>query len=169
MFLLNILRIIRELGWNTNKMNLALFNSMTRNYIYIEAGREIDETSRFFRVSIGTSKQSNRDYLFLLAYSMSHNYFLELNSSSVADYLLNIAESLGGSRYVCPLDVLRIRNIKIRDLVRAIKAKSSISDDYLVRKNSENQRAALDSAYFAMKKMARNLTLPSEAAVKNLK
>lgn len=142
---------------------------MTRNYIYIEAGREIDETSRFFRVSIGTSKQSNRDYLFLLAHAMSHNYFLELNSSSVADYLLNIAESLGGSRYVCPLDVLRIRNIKIRDLVRAIKANATISEDYVVRKNSENQRAALDSAYYAMKKLARNLTLPSEAAVKNLK
>lgn len=79
---------------------------MTRNYIYIEAGREIDMSSRFFRVSIGTNKQANRDYLFLLAWATDHNYFREVSCE-------------------------------------------------------EHQRDLLDSAYYSMKKLARNLTLPS--------
>lgn len=135
---------------------------MTRNYIYIEAGREIDTSSRFFRVSIGTNKQANRDYLFLLAYATDHNYYLELNSSKVADYLLNIAKSLGDSTPGRTLDILNIQNVKVRDLVRALKNSSRISDRYLTRSCEEHQRDLLDSAYYSMKKLARNLTLPSE-------
>lgn len=134
---------------------------MTRNYIYIEAGRVIDTSSRFFRVSIGTSIQANRDYLFLLAYATDHNYFLELNSSKVADYLLNIAKSLGSSCDGRALDILNIQNVKVRDLVRALKSSTKISDKYLTRSCEEHQRDLLDSAYYSMKKLARNLTLPS--------
>ena len=135
---------------------------MTRNYIYIEAGRVIDTSSRFFRVSIGTSIQANRDYLFLLAYATDHNYFLELNSAAVADYLLNIAKSLGSSCDGRALDILNIQNVKVRDLVRALKSSTKISAKYLTRSCEEHQRDLLDSAYYSMKKLARNLTLPSE-------
>ena len=38
---------------------------MKHYYYYIMAGREIDETAQFFKVAVGSSKQAQRDFLYL--------------------------------------------------------------------------------------------------------
>lgn len=134
---------------------------MTHSYLYIEAGRIIDENSKFYRVFVGTSRQANRDYLFLLAYAETNNYFLQIDSQVTDDYLLNIAKSLPNFQKHFPFDNLNLQQVQIRDLVRSIKAHEAIQRQALTRNFSSLQRELLDSAYFTFKNLARNLTLPS--------
>lgn len=135
---------------------------MTHSYLYIEAGRIIDENSKFYRVFVGTSRQANRDFLFLLAHAESNNYFLQITSQVTDDYLLNIAKSLPGFQKHFPFDNLNLQQVQIRDLVRAIKAHEAIKRHDQTQNFSTQQRELLDSAYFTFKNMARNLKLPSE-------
>lgn len=134
---------------------------MKHSYLYIEAEREIDETSKFFRVWVGTSHQANRDYLFLLAYATNNNYFLQSTSSVTDEYLLNIAKSLPNFESRFPLENLNLQHVQIRDLVRAIKGNEAIKRNAQTKNFSSAQREMLDSAYYSFKKLARNLTLPS--------
>ena len=135
---------------------------MKHSYLYIEAGREIDESSRFFRVYVGASAQANRDYLFLLAHATNNNYFLQITSSVTDEYLLNIAKSLPNFESHFPLENLNLQHVQIRDLVRAIKSKEAIKRTEQTKNFSSAQREMLDSAYYSFKKLARNLTLPSK-------
>lgn len=87
---------------------------MTHFYYYIEAGREMDDTSRVYRVAIGASIQANRDYLFLIAFSQSHGHYFEIVSESSKEF---IAKVLACGYHLEP--------IFARDLVRGLKSQTA--------------------------------------------
>lgn len=87
---------------------------MSRIYYFIEAGRTVDLTARFYRVEVSATKQGDRDFLFLLARAASLNYYFELRSVASTAFIARLADSLG-------VDFLPMQAVKARDLVRAIK------------------------------------------------
>lgn len=99
---------------------------MTHYYLYIEAGREIDESTKFYKVAVGTSKQATRDYLFLIAFSESHGHFFSIVSESVQTFLDKIAVQLTGNPQASICTALTVRPISARELVRSFKASCAI-------------------------------------------
>lgn len=67
---------------------------MTHFYYYIVAGKECDETTRIFSVSIGQSKQAQRDFLTLTALSVDLGHFFEIRSDSSSEFVMRLLESL---------------------------------------------------------------------------
>lgn len=113
---------------------------MIHYHLYIAAGAELDATAKFFKVAIGSSKQDQRDYLFLLAHSVDHFHYFEQWSSEV-DAFLDKCWTLAG------LERKLIQRVSARELVRALKANTfpSLSQQYL--HNVHYMRNALDIAY----------------------
>lgn len=113
---------------------------MTHYYLYIAAGAELDATAKFFKVAVGSSKQSQRDYLFLLAHSVEHFHFFEMWSNEV-DLFLDKCWTLSG------LDRALIQQVSARELVRAFKSNAypALSQQYL--HNVSQMRFALNTAY----------------------
>lgn len=70
------------------------YSSMTHLYYYIVAGKECDETTRIFSVSIGQGKQAQRDFLTLTALSVDHGHFFEIRSESSSEFVMRLLESL---------------------------------------------------------------------------
>lgn len=118
-------------------------------YIYIEAGAQIDLGSRFFRVGIGTSKQANRDFLFLLGHAVSSGFYFEKQSDVTDNFLKNIAKSLN-------LDSTLELNVTLIDgrcLVRSIKAQTAANGNPYAAHNAEHQRLMLYADYRFMSKL----------------
>lgn len=126
---------------------------MTSIYIYIEAGRVIDDSTKFFKVEVGTGRQSNRDYLFMLGFAVSRNYYFEKQSRETDEFLYKIAQSLGTYPTPLTLEALNIQHVRVRDLVRAIKKSEKAAAKPIVRNNIEHQRDFLDSNYFFHKNL----------------
>lgn len=86
---------------------------MTHKYLLIEAGQLIDETTHCYIVMIGTSKQADRDYLAILANSMSCGYYFELYKQVQAEFLYRIQREY--------TNLPPLQSITARDYVRAMK------------------------------------------------
>lgn len=113
---------------------------MKHYFYYIMAGREIDETAQFFKVAIGSSKQAQRDFLFLTSFSVQHNDYFEIVSRSSQEFLEKVRDSL------C-FDELDIKYCDARDLVRSLKANTQVATPQYVRDNADHQRRILDINY----------------------
>lgn len=87
---------------------------MTHYYHYIAADADINENTQFYSVGIGTSKQANSDYLFLIAYAAEHHHYFELFTTQTMDFVRKCKKSLAP---IIPCTV----KISARDLVRALK------------------------------------------------
>lgn len=87
---------------------------MTHFYYYIEAGRELSTDSNFFRVAVGTNAQAQRDYLFLIAYSVEHAHYFERFSPDSDSFISRVAESIQVPR-------LPFVQLTARQLVRYFK------------------------------------------------
>lgn len=106
--------------------SIILFNpyinyTMNHYYLYIDAGRVIDSTAKFYKVAVPSSQQGQRDYLFLVAHSVERNHFFELWSNQVDEFLWNIGQSLADGSVENPLDFVPIRPISARELVRNMR------------------------------------------------
>lgn len=88
---------------------------MTHFYYYIAAGRDIESGAKFYRVSLGQSKQATRDYLFLVAFSTQHGHFFSLRSADSSEFVGKCLASLG-------IDFSGVTSISGRDLVRLLKS-----------------------------------------------
>lgn len=113
-------------GSVTKCASLILFNpyisyTMNHYYLYIDAGRVIDSTAKFYKVAVPSSQQGQRDYLFLIAHSVERNHFFEIWSQQVADFIWNIGQSLADGSVENPLDFVPIRPISARELVRNMR------------------------------------------------
>lgn len=92
---------------------------MSKCYFLIEAGQTVDLSSNFYCVDVSSSKQGDRDFLFLIAHAACHNYYFELRSVESFAFISRLAQSLN-------VDFLPFRAVKARDLVRAIKKRVSL-------------------------------------------
>lgn len=112
---------------------------MVHLHYYITAGDTIDETTRIFVVSVGTTAQANRDYLFLTAHAVTHGHYFELKSKESAEFVSRLLrENHVPESSMTP--------VKARDLVRAIKSDTAVplssfgNADYLKKQLDVNYR-----------------------------
>ena len=132
--------------------SLILFNpyinyKMNHYYLYIDAGRVIDSTAKFFKVAVPSSKQGQRDYLFLVAHSVEQNHYFELWNQQVADFLWNIGKSLANGSVENPLDFVPLRPISARELVRNIRGHVVDPVPDFVARNQNHMRHFLNVNY----------------------
>ena len=123
---------------------------MTHYFCLIMAGREIDSDTRIFKVAVGSSRQSDRDYLFLVAQSVENNWYFEKWSSQVADFVQLVLESLAPEQTDDPLGGTLIEGITARDLVRNLKEGTKIPTDPQIFRNANNVRHWLSLNYRTM-------------------
>lgn len=115
---------------------------MTHYHYYIESGQVIDETTRVFKVGIGTTRQADRDYLFLVSYAMSHGHFFHICDSESSEFVLKL---IGACREDGVL--LTVENVTARVLVRSLKNQERIPLDVDTLKNNHHAKMFLDSNY----------------------
>ena len=82
---------------------------MTRYYYYVVAGRQCDQTTQIFKVAVGTNKQSQRDYAFLLANAQQHGHYFEIVSRESDEFIRRLRLSL--AEYDVQLEWLSCRDL----------------------------------------------------------
>lgn len=112
---------------------------MKHKYLLIECGREIDIDSHFCFIYVGSSKQAQRDYLTILANSVSCGYYFELYSTEVAKFLLNVMESVSHQ--------ITLHSIDARDYCRALKQNVSLPNDEELLRNRHHMLNFLNTNY----------------------
>lgn len=118
---------------------------MTTKYLYIQAGRKLDNKSVFVVVMVSEhTKQGKRDLDFLNAFSDQKGYFFARFSSDIADFL-GKCENQIVSQY--GLDAFDIKKCDARDLVRSIKDSEPLPIDYTQERNRRLLLESIDSAY----------------------
>lgn len=132
--------------------SLILFNPyiiciMNHYYLYIDAGRVIDSTAKFYKVAVPSSQQGQRDYLFLVAHSVEQNHYFELWSQLVSEFMWNIGQSLAGGSVENPLDFVPLRPITARELVRNMRGNVVDPMPDFVQRNQNHMRHFLNVNY----------------------
>ena len=120
---------------------------MTHYHLLITAGRELDDTSRFYKLGVGTTTQANRDYLYVLAWALSHNYYFRIYDVESIDFIQRIAHSLAPTPKNVPA-ALNLQSMKIRDFVRIIKAETAIPLSQSSLDSRNNLLNHLNNNYF---------------------
>lgn len=112
---------------------------MTRYYYYIEADALIDQSTTFYWVGIGESKTGRSDSAWLKRYAADHGHYFHISDNESAQFLQNIARSLG-------LRSVDLKLIKARDLVRQFKQSSrpTLSPDVLHNQHRIRLNLSLD-------------------------
>ena len=128
---------------------------MTHYYYYIDTGRQIDATTKFYRVAVSSSKQGDRDYLYLLARASDCGHYFARDSADVSAFLQRIAKSLYGSSCCDAISRLNVQMVKARDLVRAFKASVSLPLSQVALSNHNDQMNALNSCYRIFSNLSR--------------
>lgn len=111
---------------NRNQTKRFILYVMTHYYYLIAAGRVIDDTTKYYKIAVGTSKQANRDYLTILALASEKNWYFEIVSPKSTEFVTKIAESVAGSQVTLPLLSLHFQKMSARDFVRAQKQHISV-------------------------------------------
>lgn len=60
---------------------------MTRYYLYIKAGLELDNSTRFYKLSIGESERQDRVRAWLEAYAFEHGHFFAIYDGYCVGFL----------------------------------------------------------------------------------
>lgn len=94
---------------------------MTHNYLLIMADAQITTATRFYKVAVGTSRQADRDFLYLTALSVERGYYFERWSAEVCDFYRRICESMQQEHTQVAQLAVRLVPISARELVRSIK------------------------------------------------
>lgn len=113
---------------------------MKHYYYYIEAGREIDESARFYKVAVGSSKQAQRDFLFLTSFSVNHGHYFALVNTASIEFLDKVRISQG-------LREIDFTYCDARDLVRSFKSNTQLMKEHSLMVNESHQRKILDINY----------------------
>ena len=139
------------------------FDVMTHYYCLIIAGDVIDESSLIYKVGVGTSKQCNRDYLFLLAHAVDHGWYFEKWSAEVREFVRKIAESLSATNSNDPSQAISIHGASVREIVRSIKNGTAFpsSSNELTNRNQLRQWLSLNYRIGAIRQ-GEATSLPAE-------
>ena len=82
---------------------------MVHYYYYVSAGAQCDESTRIYKVAVGTSKQCQRDYAFLVAHALQHGHYFEVVSSRSDEFVKRLRHSL--SQFNVQLEWLSCRDL----------------------------------------------------------
>lgn len=87
---------------------------MVHYYYYISAAHQCDESTRIYKVAVGTSKQCQRDYAFLVAYALQHGHYFEVVSSRSYEFVKRLRHSLAQFN-------VQLEWLSCRDLCRELR------------------------------------------------
>lgn len=94
-------------------MVINIVKFMKHKYLYIQAGAQLDETSKPYIVMVGTSKQDRRAHAFLSDYARKNGFYFEKGSEKVFSFLKRIQNSVENFPQLKLIDVCTlVRNIK---------------------------------------------------------
>lgn len=130
---------------------------MTHYYYYVIAGPICDDTSEIIKVSLGTSAQARRDYLFLTAYSVQHGHYFEIVSAKSDEFAQNLLASL-------QLSSMDIHHMTGRELVRYLKYGYRPTLSSAQVKAADQQRRHLDANYRIIMNLRRAGVSPAKRA-----
>lgn len=86
---------------------------MKHKYLYIEAGAQLDESSKPYIVMVGTSKPDKRAQECLADYARKNGFYFEKGSEKVFSFLRKIQKSVQNFPQLKLIDVCTlVRNIK---------------------------------------------------------
>lgn len=128
---------------------------MTHYYYYITAGNSIDMTSLVYLVSVGTSMQGNRDYLYVLAHATNMGYYFEIRSLETTKFVSRVLNQLRDDAAVQMRPTPQLQLIKIRDLVRNIKSELAQPLSASALHNAHELRNFIDGSYRALSNLSR--------------
>ena len=128
---------------------------MTRYYYYVVAGRQCDQTTQIFKVAVGTNKQSQRDYAFLLANAHQHGYYFEPVSRESDEFIRRLRLSL--AEFNVQLEWLSCRDLSalLRSVVTSPLQPSALHGAHL-------QRKSLSLNYRISSNLARRASAPAK-------
>ena len=94
-------------------MVINIVKFMKHKYLYIQAGAQLDETSKPYIVMVGTSKPDRRAHAFLSDYARKNGFYFEKGSEKVFSFLKRIQNSVENFPQLKLIDVCTlVRNIK---------------------------------------------------------
>lgn len=128
---------------------------MTRYYYYVVAGRQCDQTTQIFKVAVGTNKQSQRDYAFLLAHAQQHGHYFEIVSRESDEFIRRLRLSL--AEYDVQLEWLSCRDLSA--LLRSVST-SPLQPSAL--HGAHQQRKTLSLNYRISSNLARRACRPAK-------
>lgn len=121
---------------------------MVHLYYYIYAGSCVNAQSQFYVVGVGSSKQANSDYLYLVAHAADHGHYFEIRSAESSEFFSKCMRSVSN-------DLMSVQVVKVsaRDLVRALKAGNLPHSNPVAEKNRHELRMWLDAEYRALERV----------------
>ena len=134
---------------------------MTHYYYYVEAGAVVDSTTTVYQVAVSQSKQGDRDYLFLLSYSVTHGHYFAVRSLESSKFIADLKDAYKGI-LLEPV----VTSIKARDLVRNFKNQLRQPLNPASLSTNHHQRNLLDLNYRIFSNLNRTNSLPSGARKK---
>lgn len=128
---------------------------MTHYHYYITAGRQLDTTSKIYLVGVGTSRQADRDYLFLLSHATTAGHYFELRNQDTTNFVTRVQNQLNDEADAAHQPHPTMQMIKIRDLVRSIKAQVALPLTSCSLHNAHEIRNLIDGSYRAFSNLSR--------------
>lgn len=130
-------------------LHLYLKVIMTRFYLFIDAGKVVDESTAFYRVGIGTSKRDVTCFRQLARIATTRGSYFHRWDNSTSDFLTRCIESVyGGSNALVVAS--HLIPIKCRELVKVLEGRQGAKPlqdavkqaSHLLRFQSLNYRLA---------------------------
>ena len=108
---------------------------MVHYYYYVSAGVQCDESTRIWKVAVGTSKQCQRDYAFLVAHALQHGHYFEVVSSLSDEFVKRLRHSL--AQFNVQLEWLSCRDLcrELRQVTATPCAAGSLASAHRQRKS----------------------------------
>lgn len=115
---------------------------MTHYYLYIEAGHQIDDNTRFYRVAIGESAIMQQRKAWLESYALEHGHFFVRWTIDASRFLLQVRKSLQGkARY--------LEGTTAHSLMKHLKTGDEDPATYYANLNRHRMLMQIDPAYYA--------------------
>ena len=133
---------------------------MTKKYLLIVAGREIDHDSRFVWVGVSSTPSGTKDRDYLTRWAARMGYYFHVYDQLQAEFLDRIARSLSMHIYS-----LHFRIYTAKCLVRLLRSYQQLPDTTEFGRSAAKLREKIDPAYYANKQ--KNVIQRAEAERRN--
>lgn len=128
---------------------------MLRYHYYVSAGPQCDDSTRIYRVGIGTNKQAQRDFQFLTDYAAQHAHYFAIVSDASDIFIMKLRRSLA------EYDV-QLTYCSARDLVRLFKDATGTGQNPAVLRSISTQNYLTNIDYRISSNLARRASSPAK-------
>lgn len=132
---------------------------MVHYYYYVYAGAQCDEFTRIYKVAVGTSKQCQRDYAFLMAYALKHGHYFEVVSSRSDEFVKRLRHSLVQFN-------VQLEWLSCRDLSALLRSAVTSPLSPTALHAAHQQRTTLNLTYRISSNLARRASAPAKRSRK---